>query len=449
MKKTGWVAVLAIAGAAVAMGGAYALPYWFATKQTAKVDIHDAALIARGAVVARQGDCIACHTAPGGKPFAGGLAMQTPVGAIYSTNITPDPMHGIGLYDYGDFERAVRQGVRRDGTPLYPAMPYVSYAVVKDEDVKALYAWVMTQVPAVAQDNHAATIPWPMNMRWPLAWWQYLFAGQRRFEPSPHLDAQQQRGAYLVEGLAHCGACHTPRGIAYQEKALKDEAGGAYLSGSVLEGWYAKNLRNEAVGLASWPQADIADFLKTGRTASTAAFGSMADVVEHSTQHMSDADLQAIAAYLKALAPRPGYPASFKPGADTTTVRLLKGDYAAPGAVAYVENCASCHGLDGRGAPRIFPALAGNTIVRAEDPSSLIQVTLAGSTMAHTPADRMRFEMPGFDQLDNRTVADIVTFIRAGWGNGAAAVGAKDVSQMREIVARKPENYVPVTGDAK
>lgn len=438
---------LVAAGWIVALGVAWSTPYWFARKTTDSVNVRDAALVERGRYLARAADCVACHSAPGGREFAGGLAMQTPMGTIYSTNITPDKETGIGRYDYGDFERAVRKGIRPDGTPLYPAMPYVSYRVVGDDDIKALYAYFASDVPAVRQENHPTTIPWPLNMRWPLAWWQLLFGGHRTFDPPVGADESITRGAYLVEGLAHCGACHTPRGIAFQEKAVKDTPSGAFLSGSVLEGWFAKNLRNEATGLSTWSKDEIVDFLKTGRTARTAAFGSMVDVVQHSTQHLSDDDLKAIADYLKSLAPRPGREATAAASPDLTTERLLAGNYSAPGALAYAENCAACHRLDGRGAPRIFPALAGNSIVFAEDPSSLIQITLAGGTMAKTPADRMAFAMPAFDRLDNREIADLLTFIRSGWGNKGSAVTSDDVGAMRAILARKPKNDVP--GDAR
>ena len=422
---------------------AVSTPYWFATKQDAKVDVRDPQLIRNGEYLARAGDCAACHTAPGGRPFAGGLAMQTPMGTIYSTNITSDKNTGIGNYSYGDFERAVRRGVRPDGVPLYPAMPYVSYVVVSDNDIQALYAYFMSSVETVEQNNQPTTIPWPLSMRWPLAWWQLLFAQPRQFVTDTSLSADQQRGAYLVEGLAHCGACHTPRGIAFQEQVLRDVDGGTYLSGSVLEGWYAKNLRKEGTGLASWTEDHVVDFLRTGRTERTAAFGSMANVVAHSTQYLSADDLRSMARYLKQLPGRKDRLEVWGPKEDATTARLRAGDYSEAGATRYVEHCAACHRLDGRGAPRVFPALAGNSIVFADDPSSLIQVTLAGGAMAKTPHDRMAFVMPGFDQLRNREVAEILNFIRNGWGNHGTEIRESDVARMRRLVDHKPTHYVP------
>ena len=422
---------------------AISTPYWFATKQEASVDIRDPALIRRGEYLARAADCAACHTAPGGRPFAGGLAMQTPMGTIYSTNITPHKDTGIGRYSYADFERAVRSGMRPGGVPLYPAMPYVSYVVAADRDIQGLYAYFMSSVEPVEQGNQPTTIAWPLNTRWPLAWWQLLFAQPRAFVADASLGAPEQRGAYLVEGLAHCGACHTPRGVAFQEKSLRDVDGGTYLSGSVLEGWYAKNLRNEGTGLAGWTEDQVVDFLRTGRTDRTAAFGGMADVVAHSTQYLSADDVRSMARYLKQLPARRDRPELWSPKQDTTTAKLRAGDYSEPGATRYVEHCATCHRLDGRGAPRVFPALANNSIVFADDPSSLIQVTLAGGAMARTAHDKMAFVMPGFGQLRNHEVAEILNFIRNGWGNHGTHVQESDVARMRRLIDDKPAHFVP------
>ncbi|RRD22352.1 alcohol dehydrogenase [Brucellaceae bacterium VT-16-1752] len=446
MRVFGKLALLAACGVAASYAVALSTPYWFKPKAEAHVDVTDPSLIQQGEYLAHAGDCVACHTAPGGKPFAGGLGMQTPMGTIYSTNITPDRTTGIGQYTYGDFERAVRKGIRPDGTHLYPAMPYVSYAVVRDEDVKALYAYFMSSVKEIRQGNQPTTMPWPLSMRWPLAWWQLLFAQPRDFATATD-DKQLAQGAYLVEGLAHCGACHTPRGIAFQEVALADGPNSRFLSGSVLEGWYAKNLRDEGTGLSTWTTAEIVDFLKTGRNDKTAAFGSMSDVVEHSTQHLSTDDLSAIASYLKSLKPRDGRSPTWQPKEDLTTAALKAGDFSAPGATSYVEHCAVCHRMDGKGAPRIYPALAGNSMVFADDPSSLIQVTLAGGRMPKTTHDAMVFTMPGFSHLPNREIAEVLNFIRNGWGNHGSEITEADISRMRHEIARKPKHYVP--GDKK
>lgn len=431
-------------------GFAKSIPHWFAPKMDnpPEIPLDDPELIAQGEYYARVADCVACHTAPGGQPFAGGLGMQTPLGAIYSTNITPDPETGIGNYSYADFERAVRRGVKPDNTALYPAMPFVSYMIAQDQEIEAMYAYFMSAVEPVKQANQPSTIPWPASMRWPVSLWHLVFGQPREFEPDPSRTVVENHGAYLVEGLAHCGACHTPRGIGFQEKALADDDGRLFLGGSVLEGWYAKSLRNEGVGLAIWSTDEIVDFLRTGRTEHTAAFGSMADVVEHSTQYFSDEDLHAIAAYLKSLPAREGYPAEWQPHDDTTTAKLRSGEIDSPGAIIYVQECAACHRLDGMGAPRVFPALAHNSIVFAEDPSSLIQITMAGGKMADTSHDAMAFAMPGFYNLSNQDLADVLNFIRNGWGNHGSDITTRDIARMRRIIDSAPQHYVPAADNS-
>jgi len=235
----------------------------------------DPALVQRGAYLAKAGDCAACHTAPKGKPFAGGLPMNTPMGQIYTTNITPDPQTGIGRYTEQDFARAMREGVAKDGHNLYPAMPYPSYAKVNDEDMRALYAFFMSGVAPVQQANRESDIKWPMNMRWPLKLWNMVFLEKGVYQNKPGKDVAWNRGAYLIQGLGHCGSCHTPRGIAFQEKAL-DESGSAFLTGSLLDGWFATNLTGEHnVGLGRWNDQDLQAFLKTGANRHATAFGSV------------------------------------------------------------------------------------------------------------------------------------------------------------------------------
>ncbi|HVE06008.1 MAG TPA: cytochrome c, partial [Paraburkholderia sp.] len=232
----------------------------------------DAALVKRGEYLARAGDCIACHTAQGGKPFAGGLPLATPLGTVYSTNITPDMQTGIGGYTYAEFDRALRHGVAKAGYSLYPAMPYPSYARIQPDDVKALYAYFMHGVAAVHQPQLANTIPWPLSMRWPLSLWRRAFApAVAQQTDAAVLDAgttSLERGRYLVEGLGHCGACHTSRGTLLQEKALGDGGGLAFLRGGVVEQWFANNLRDDrADGLGDWSRDDLVTFLKAGRNA--------------------------------------------------------------------------------------------------------------------------------------------------------------------------------------
>jgi alcohol dehydrogenase (quinone), cytochrome c subunit len=254
-----------------------------------------------GEYLARAGDCVACRSVPGGKPFAGGLKMGSPLGAINSTNITPDPQTGIGTYSLEDFDRVVRRGVAKDGHRLYPALPYPSYAELSDTDVASLYEFLMKEVLPVYQANLQNEIPLLLSFGWPLAIWNLVFPTSGRYVAKSDRDADWNRGAYLVQGLGHCGACHTPRGVAWQEKAL-DDSSEIYLSGALLDAWYAPDLRGDVrSGLGAWSKDDLADFLKRGHNRVATAFGSMIDVINNSTPNLSDDDINAIAVYLKSL----------------------------------------------------------------------------------------------------------------------------------------------------
>ena len=391
-------------------------------------------LIKQGEYLARAGDCVACHTAKGGKPFAGGLPMETPIGVIYSTNITPDKT-GLGDYSFEDFDKAVRHGVAKSGSTLYPAMPYPSYARVSDSDMQALYAYFMKGVEPVAQQNRDSDIPWPLSMRWPLAAWRWMFAPSVEEHQVPTTaDPVVSRGAYLVEGLGHCGACHTPRALTMQEKALSAADGSAFLSGSApLEGWIAKSLRGDHKdGLGSWSEEQLVQFLKTGRSDRSAVFGGMSDVVVHSMQYMSQDDLTAIARYLKSL---PAVDPKDQPHQYDQQVAqaLWKGDDSKPGASVYIDNCAACHRTDGHGYTRVFPALAGNPVLQTADATSLINIVLNGGTLPATHAAPSTFTMPAFAwRLSDQEVADVVSFIRGSWGNQGAPVSASDVADLRK-----------------
>ena len=394
-------------------------------------------LVKRGEYLARAGDCVACHTAKGGKPFAGGLAMATPIGTIYSTNITPDKQTGIGDYSYDDFQKAVRQGIAKTGDTLYPAMPYPSYAVVSDEDMHALYAYFMQGVPAVEQANKATDIPWPLSMRWPLVIWRKMFAPEvKPFEPSTQDDEGVNRGRYLVEGLAHCGACHTPRSITMQEKVLNGHDNTTYLAGSSspIDGWTASNLRGDnRDGLGRWSQQELEQFLRYGRNDQTAVFGGMTDVVEHSLQYLTDADITAIARYLKTLAPQDPHQTPFTAD-DTVAKALWKGNDQQAGASEYVDSCAACHKTDGTGYKRFFPQLKGNPVVLADDPTSLIHIILTGARLPAVAGAPTAITMPAFGwRMNDQQVADLVNFVRSSWGNTqSSTVSASDVAKIRE-----------------
>ncbi|PZP43792.1 MAG: alcohol dehydrogenase [Azospirillum brasilense] len=388
----------------------------------------------RGAYLARAGDCVACHTAPSGKPFAGGLPMSTPIGTIYSTNITPDRDTGIGGWSFEEFDRLMRRGIRPEGGTVYPAMPYPSYSRLTEADMRALYAYFTQSVEPVRQANRDSDIPWPLSMRWPLALWRTFFApSPQPFQPQPGQDPRVARGAYLVEGLGHCGACHTPRALTMQEEALTNGKSVFLSGGGPVDGWIAPSLRNEhGGGLAAWSEAEIVAFLKTGRNAHTATFGAMNDVVVHSMQYLTDEDLGSIAAYLKSLAPhRPEAPPYRYD--ETTATALFNGDASARGAQIYVDRCAGCHRTDGKGYANAFPALAGNAVLQTDNGTSAIHIVLSGGRLPGTHTAPSAFTMaPYAGLLSDEQVADVVSFIQTGWGNRGKPVTAEDVRKMRE-----------------
>ncbi len=381
--------------------------------------------------LARAADCVACHSIPGGEGFAGGLKMGTPLGAIYSTNITPDPETGIGSYSLADFDLAVRYGIAKDGRHLYPAMPYPSYVKLSDADVVALYRFFMKQVPPVRQANLKSEIPALLSFRWPLAFWNFFFAPSVSYIAKPDHDAVWNRGAYLVQGPGHCGACHTPRGIGLQEKAL-DDSSAKFLSGAELDAWYAPSLRGDMrTGLGTWSTKDIGEFLKHGHNRVGSTFGSMTDVINNSTSYFPDTDIHAIAVYLKSL---PATSTQQAVAYDNATTDALRNSPATqPGAAIYVSDCASCHGFDAKGFTSYMPALAGNPVVLDENPSSLINVVLNGSVPLVAKGTLGAYRMPQFrQQLSDEDAADVITFMRNHWGNQAPAVTARQVAKLRK-----------------
>jgi len=421
-RTAGWLALPCL----VAAG----LLAWYVTREPASPfsasDSADAALVSRGEYVARLSDCVACHSVPGKAPFAGGLEMATPLGAIHATNITPDRDHGIGAYSLADFDRAVRQGVAAGGRRLYPAMPYPSYAKLSDDDVRALYAFFMKGVQPAAEANIPSSIPWPLNLRWPIALWNGLFAPTTAYAQKPDQDPLWNRGAYIVQGPGHCGSCHTPRGLAFNEKAL-DESGAPFLAGALLDGWYAPSLRQDHnTGLGRWSEAEIVQFLKTGRNRHAVVYGSMTEAFNNSTQFMSDDDLGAIARYLKALPGDPrrdGAPWQYQATAAAPD---------APGAHTYATRCASCHGADGKGQAEWMPPLAGATSMLAAENASAINITLNGSQRIVAAGVPDAYRMPAFrEQLSDREIAEVLSFARSAWGNQGGAVQAKAVGELR------------------
>ena len=385
---------------------------------------------AHGKMIATLGDCAGCHTAPGGDPYAGGVAFGTPVGTVYSSNVTPDPDHGIGKYEFTDFVRLMRFGVAPDGRRVYPAMPYTAYAKVSDEDLQDLFAY-LRQIAPVARPTRPADISWPLTMRWPLAVWNLAFHKPDPFTADRAHDAEWNRGAYLVQGLAHCGTCHTPRNFAFAERDL-DGATPLYLSGASFAGTSPINLRgNEGDGLGRWSAGDIAQLLKSGRNPHSAASGPMAEVIGFSTQYWDPSDLAAVAAYLKSLSPAPGEHAAYSPD-ETTLKSYVDGAATATGARIFMDSCAACHRLGGQGAMTAFPGLAGNPMVQGRDPASLVEVILAGSRLPSTEAAPSPMAMPGFAwRYDDNDVAALASFVRSAWGNHAPPVTPGQVAEVR------------------
>ncbi|UJB65777.1 c-type cytochrome [Acidovorax sp. YS12] len=397
------------------------------------------AQVERGRYVARLGDCVACHTGDKSQPMAGGLALETPFGKLYSTNITPDKQHGIGAYSFAQFDRAMRKGVAADGHNLYPAMPYPSYAKMTGEDMQALYAYLMQGVKPVQAANKASEMGFPFNQRWGLALWNGLFLDDAPFAPQPQQSAEWNRGAYLVQGLGHCGACHTPRGLMFQEKTMTGEGGkGAlFLAGETVEGWRALSLRN------LWTPEETAELLKTGRNKHGTVSGNMVDVVQHSTQYMTGGDLLAIGTYLKSL----------PPGKDDLPMQVAQGpgpaiaphQAAAPagdapanlfttrGGLGYLQFCADCHRGNGDGVPGVFPSLAGNNTLQSQDPATLIHIMLTGWKAPVTLSHAKALTMPAFAQLGDAEIADILNFTRRAWGRAdAREIQAAEVASARK-----------------
>ena len=400
-------------------------------------------VVQRGAYLARAGDCSACHTATEGNLFAGGRRINTPIGKIYSTNITPDLETGIGRYSEDDFVKVMREGVAKDGHRLYPAMPYTSYTRLSQEDLSALYAFFMQGVEPVYLSNRPTKLSWPLSMRSLMAVWNALYLKKGTYAADPDKSASWNRGAYLVQGLGHCGDCHTPRGVAGQVKADSEQDGKHYLAGATLDNWHATPLTgNLETGLHAWSKDEIVEFLRSGRTARVAAIGVMSEVVDKSTQFLTDQDLMAIAEYLKSLPPSKN---EGQANADTdiqasdnssATRELRAGTTGLRGARVYMDNCNACHRSDGSGAQRTFPNLARNEEVNTKDPVSLIHLVLEGSSMPSTQTAPTAFTMPDFGwRLSDEEVADVLWFVRSSWGNHAAEVSSDEVGRIRKTLA--------------
>lgn len=374
--------------------------------------------IERGRYLATASDCVGCHTdfSGGGAPYAGGRGLETPFGVIYTPNITFDEETGLGHWTRDDFYRALHEGISREGHNLYPAFPYPYFTLMPREDVDAIYDYLRSLEPvrAEAPENE---MPFPFNIREAVIGWNLLYFEQGQFVPDPEQSDDWNRGRYLVDGPAHCGACHTGKNLAGADSDSQ------YLRGGVLEGWLAPNIRGgENGGIAHWSQDDIIDFLATGRNAHTAAMARMGEVVVLSTQHLDPSDLDAIAIYLKLLDDEPRQAA--QPPAEAVM---------AAGAAIYFDNCAACHASDGTGVPGMFAPLTGSNKVNAEDPTTMLRVILEGTMAMPTETHPGPLGMPAFGwKLTDRQIADLASYLRSSWGNSAPAISERDVAGMRE-----------------
>ena len=377
-----------------------------------------AAAIARGKALTDAAHCASCHTADSSKPFAGGKRIDTPFGGIYSPNLTPDRDTGLGAWSDEEFYRALHDGVARDGSRYYPAFPYPNFTKITRDDVLAIRAYLATLTP-FRNIRPPPELRWPLNYRVVMRGWNLLFFRPGIFEPDQQKSAEWNRGAYLVEGAAHCGGCHTPKNIFGADK--HDRAYG----GGLVQGWFAPRLDSaERSGLKSWSIDDIVEYLQSGRNGKSHAGKLMAEVVVNSTSKMSDADVRAIAVYLKDLPAGAPEPVVIPPPAADMTA----------GAAIYAQACIACHEAGGEGAPRIYPPLPGNANLQSADPSSTLRIILDGAETVTTPRAPNSGSMPAYaKQLSDQQIADVTNYIRNSWGNAAPLVTPEQVAKARRM----------------
>ncbi len=391
----------------------------------------NAAQLRRGQYLVAAGDCMSCHLRQGGAPFAGGLGLKTPFGVIYTPNITPDKETGIGSWTADQFFHAMHDGVDDEGDNLYPAFPYPWFRRVSREDDDAIFAFLKT-TPAVKYTPPRNDLPFPLNFRSMVKGWNFLYLNSHDFQTDPRQSAEWNRGAYLVNGLGHCGGCHTPKNAFGADKSKLE------LHGAALDNWVAPDLTSNArTGLGSWSIDDVAEYLRTGRNAHAGAGGAMADVITYSTSLLSDTDRHAMAVYLKSQAASPSV-ASAQP--DDGVMRR--------GSAIYSDACASCHLENGVGQPRYFPPLGPNAMLQQVDPMGLEHLILAGGRIGISPSHPSPLSMPSFAwKLTDEEVADVATFIRNSWGNQAAAVLASEVRAARKKLGLDTVNLTVNSGD--
>lgn len=380
--------------------------------------------VERGRYLTIVADCGSCHTLPGsGHELAGGRPIETPFGTLLAPNITPDTETGIGAWTDDEFVNALTKGTGRNGTQLYPAMPYTYYTKLTRDDALAIRAYLNT-IPAVHNTVKSNQLPFPFNMRWTMAIWNELFFRPQTFARDTHESAQWNRGAYLAEGPAHCGMCHTPKNF------LGADNNSQRLQGYNLQGWFAPNITGDSRrGLGSWSADDIATYLETGHNKIAMTTGLMSETLSLSTSRMREDDLKAIAVYLK------GQPGQSNVSATAPDRSVMK-----KGAQIYADECSGCHKPDGSGIPALFPTLKGAPAAQQTDPTSLLRVVLRGAEAAGTSRAPTAPSMPAFSWiLTDDQVAAVITYIRNAWGNSAPPVSAGDVQKARQVFVERSD----------
>jgi mono/diheme cytochrome c family protein len=421
LRHLGWTLLTLIVLAAVCAGVLVAMNLRGEDPLPEQAQAFDATpqQVERGRYLALAGNCAGCHTTRGGQPYAGGLPIETPFGTIYSSNLTSDARAGIGGWSSAHFWRAMHNGRSKDGRLLYPAFPYPNFTKVTREDSDAIYAYLRTVAPAPAP-NLAHRLRFPYDTQAALAVWRALSFKPEPFVANAGKPAEWNRGAYLVDGLGHCIACHGARNSLGATETKLGLSGGLI----AVENWYAPSLTDKhQAGVAGWPTADVVALLKTGTAPGGSVMGPMADVVFRSTQHLNEADLTAMAGYLKDL------PDVAKPEEPTRSAAPIRRDAGtmARGGKIYDQRCAYCHGDQGQGATGAYPPLAGNRAVNMSPPTNLIQVVSHGGFLPSTAGNPRPYGMPPFGQvLDAAEVAAVLTYIRGSWGNDSAPVTSLD-----------------------
>ena len=389
-----------------------------------------ASAIERGEYLAKAADCMVCHTAGGGKEYAGGLGFKLPFGTLYSTNITADKETGIGNYSDRDFLNAVQRGIRHDGARLYPAMPYTSYTYITDADALAIKAYLFS-LPPVKATPPADTLVFPFNQRWAMIFWSELFNPDTRFEPDISKTAEWNRGAYLAEALAHCGECHTPRNLAFALNNRKKFAG------AIVAGWRAFNISSDkATGLGNWSDDDLFAYLSVGHAAGRGtASGPMGEAVDRSFSQMTPEDIRAIVAYLRSVPPvaSPDLPATLAPSApaahkDGVAIADARGKLVFEGA------CVSCHGWTGESPISPFATLTGAWAVNDPGATNVAQIVISG-TKRHKPPGAI--SMPAFGEAySDDEIAAVTNYVTARFGSKGSQITALDVAELRKQTAQ-------------